>query len=195
MNLKLRNAMIAGAVGGGIIMAGRIISAQLPDVDIATTTTVMGLVVGGGIVAGLNAKAGNRRQPVASDAARQTALTFPNKPGTGYVVVLRQSRAVGSLGFDLDMDGVRVAQLMASQFVILPVAAGSHRLFADITRAPGKSAAEPLLVDITEGQVLFFETRTKMGLARTSVHLGALEDQSALRSRLARTAMIMPLDA
>lgn len=187
----MRNGVIALGLGGGIALAGFIASAQVPGLDIAGNALMMGLVVGLGTFAGLGARARNRPQAAASDQERAAMLAFPRRPGIGYIVVLRRERSARRAGFDLTIDGHPLARLMVSQFVVLPVVAGMHGLAADIPGAPGASAAPGWRGSIAAGDILLLETRTKMGLTRTSVYLEQLADSPQLRAQLAQMPMVM----
>jgi hypothetical protein len=132
-------------------------------------------------------------QPVASGEARAAALAFPAQPGMGAIVVWRRAKSIKMAGFDVTLDGALAAQLLVSQFVVLPVAIGTHRLFADIGDARGNSAVEPREVEVAENDMLFFETRTSMGVLRASVHLDPLADTPELRARLGKAAMVVPV--
>lgn len=188
---SLRNLAIALTLSGSILVAGRVASAQVAGLDITAETTTIALVIGAGTFAGLSARSRNRPQPIASAAARSAALAFPPRPGHGYLVVARRARAAAPAHFDLRCNDALVAQLAVGQFVVLAVAAGTCRLHADIPGAPGASAATPLAVDIPEQAVRFYETRTAMGLMRTSVHLEPVADTQAMRAALARMVMVV----
>lgn len=192
MNKTAKNVLIALAVGGSIFLAGQVVAAQVPEADIGRTTTMMGLVAGSGIFAALNARKGNRKLPTASGEGRAAALAFPPNPGGGHIVVARLKRTNRSLGYDVMLDGVVAAQLMAPQFVVLPVASGTHILSADIPGAAGKPADEQRNVLLAQGEVLFFEARSAMGLARAKIYLDPVSDTPDLRARLGKTPMVMP---
>lgn len=187
-----RNAMIAFFVGGGLFVALGAIEASMPGLDFGPTRQVMPLVLGFGLFAGLQGRAGNRKVPVASDARRAAALAFPTHAGQGWVVVMRDKGGGASVGFDLWVDDDRVAQLMAKRFVVLPLAAGTHRLFADIPGAPGKSAVAPMPITVAEGGIAFLAIRSTMGLTRTSQRLEPVPDTPVLRRALAGMAMVEP---
>lgn len=137
-------------------------------------------------------RADNKGQPTASGDARAAALAFPSRPGHGAIVVWRRTKSWSSkmAAFNLLLDGAFSARLMPRQFVILPVASGTHHLLAELQCVAG--AGTPCEVVVAEGQVQIFETRTSMGLTSSSVHLDPLADTPDLRARLGKAAMIIP---
>jgi hypothetical protein len=138
-------------------------------------------------------KTANKGQPTASGEARAAALAFPSRPGQGAIVIWRRTRSWSSkmAAFNLSLDGAFAARLMPRQFVIVPVASGTHRLLVEVQGAPG--AGVPCEVVIAQGQVLFFEIRTAMKVLISSLHLDPLDDTPDLRARLGKTAMVMPI--
>jgi hypothetical protein len=139
-------------------------------------------------------RADNKPQPTASGEARAAGLAFPSRPGHGSIVVWRRTKQWSSkmAAFNFSLDGAFAARLMPRQFVILPVASGPHRLLAQYQGAADK-AAVPQDIVVAEGQALFFETRTSMGLTSSSVHLDPLADTPELRARLGKAAMVVPV--
>jgi len=192
MNKTFRHGLIAVGVGGGLFLALQVLTAVTPGLDIGVQAILLPVMIGGGLFAALNAMAGNRKLATASRAEQAQALSFPVRPGEGYVVLIRRNRAVRQLGFDMMLDGGFATQLMPGQFAILPVAAGRHSVFADIPGAAGKSAVAPKDVVVAEGAPLFFETRTSLGLTRTSVHLDPIEDTPAIRRSLEGLGLVAP---
>jgi len=193
MTKSMRNLLIAAAVAAVTFAALLAAEASAPGVDLGAIKFVLPVVIFSGLSAGLNGLAGNRKLPAASGEMRAAALAFPPVAGGGYLVVLRRARSARTVGFVITLDGTVAAQLMATQFVILRLAGGPHRLNVDIPGAPGTSAAAPRDIEMAEGDIMFFETRTVMGLTRTSVHLDPLPDSPDLRERLGKAAMVMPV--
>ncbi len=192
MNKKMRNLLIAVAAGGGLFLVLTILMATTPGLNIGPQATVLPLVLGGGVYAALNAKNANRKLPTASGEARAQALSFPPRPGEGYIVLIRRAKSAKPIGFDMMLDGVDATQLMVGQFCVLPVSVARHTVFADVAGVAGKSGATPVEVLVTEGSVFFFETRLAMGLTRSSVHLDPVVDTPALRAGLEKLAMALP---
>jgi hypothetical protein len=149
------------------------------------------VVLGSGLFAGLNGLAGNRRVAVANAARKAELLAFPAVPGRGWIVVMRDKATVASaMGFDVAIDDAVVAQLAPKRFVMMALPAGTHRLFADIVRAPGPSAVAPLEVEVVEGGVMLFAIRASMGVLRTSLRLEAVADTPAARAALGRMGLV-----
>lgn len=188
MNVGIRNVLIAAGVGGSVIVAGAIASAMVPG--LGNTTSIMGMVMGSGVLAALTAKSKNRKLPVASGEAKAAALAFPFRPGMAQIAIARRKKSGKTVGFDVACDEAIVSQLMAGQFVILTVPAGGHRIAVDFATAPGASAAAPTEIAPREGDVLLFETRVKMGVMRSSVFLDTLPDSPEMRAALGRLTMV-----
>lgn len=189
----LGNLAIAFAVGGVLFTLLILAEASTPGLDLGATKFVLPMVLGSGLFTGLNALARNRRMPVANDARKAALLAFPPTPGAGWVVMMRdRSNAAGSIGFDVSVDDVAIAQLMPKRFTMMALPAGTHRLFADIPGAPGPSAVAPLEVDVGAGAVMIFAIRTSMGLVRTSPRLEPVADSPETRAMLARMKLVEP---
>lgn len=189
----LRNLAIALAVGGGLFAALILAEASLPGVDLGATKFVLPMVLGTGLFTGLNALARNRRVPVANDARKAELLAFPPSPGAGWIVMMRdRSNAAGSIGFDVSVDDVVIAQLIPKRFTMTALPAGAHRLFADIPGAPGPSAVAPLDIVVTPGAIMIFAIRTSIGLVRTSPRLDPIADTPEARAALARMLLVEP---
>jgi hypothetical protein len=189
----LRNLAIALAAGGGLFAALILAEADAPGVDLGATKFVLPMVLGSGLFSGLNALARNRRVPVADDARKAELLAFPPRPGAGWIVIMRdKSNAAGSIGFDVSIDDLMVAQLMPKRFTMMALPAGRHRLFADIPGAPGPSAVAPLEVDVVAGGIMIFAIRARMGLMRTSPRLDPVADSPETRAMLARMRLVEP---
>ncbi len=190
---KLRNLAIAVGVGGGLFLLLAYLEASTPGLDLGATKYVLPMVLGSGLFAGLNAKAGNRRLPVANDARKAELLGFPPREGAGWVVVMRDKATVASsLGFDVAVDDEVVTQLMPKRFTMIALPSGTHRLFADVAGAPGDSATAPLEIRIAPGAILIFAIRASMGLMRTSLRLDPVADSPAVRRALARMQLVEP---
>jgi len=138
-------------------------------------------------------KAANKGQPTASGEARAAALAFPSRPGQGAIVVWRRTRSWSSkmAAFNLSLDGAFAARLMTRQFVVVPVASGTHRLLVELQGAPGGGV--PCEVVVVQGEVLLFETRTATTMFTSSAHLDPLADTPDVRVRLGKVAMVMPV--
>lgn len=189
----LRNLAIAVAVGGCLFIALILAEASTPGLDLGATKFVLPMVLGSGLLTGLNALARNRRMPVATDARKAELLAFPPSPGAGWIVVMRdKTNAAGSIGFDVSVDDVVIAQLMPKRFTMMALPAGAHRLFADIPGAPGPSAVAPLDIAVAPGAIMIFAIRTSMGLVRTSPRLDAVADTPEARAILARMRLVEP---
>lgn len=188
---QLRNTLIAAAVAGAVWFALIFAQTSTPGLDFGSTTYVLPLVLFSGLLAGLNARAGNRRLPLASAARKAELLGFPAVPGHGWIVVLREkAHWGGAVGADLSIDDAPVAQLMPKRFTLISLPAGTHRLFADIPQAPGPSAVAPLSVELHQGEVLIFTIRASMAVFRTSLRLEPVADTPAVRAALARLALV-----
>ena len=189
----LRNLMIALGVGGGLFIILLYLEASTPGLDLGATKYGLPIVLGTGLFGGLNARARNRRVPVASDTRKTELLGFPQRDGHGWVVVMRDKATVASsLGFDVSIDDRLVTQLMPKRFTMVALPAGMHRLFADVAGAPGDPATAPMEVTVAAGAVLIFAIRASMGLTRTSLRLEPVADTPAARTTLARLALAEP---
>lgn len=189
----LRNLAIALAVGGGLFIALILAEASAPGLDFGATKFVLPMVLGSGLFTGLNALARNRRMPVATDARKAELLAFPPRLAAGWIVMMRdKSNAAGSIGFDVSVDDVVIAQLMPKRFTMMALPAGAHRLFADIPGAPGPSAVAPLEIMVAPGAIMIFAIRTSMGLVRTSPRLDPVADTPEARAILSRMRLVEP---
>ena len=187
----LRNLAIALAVAGSLYVALSLAEANAPGLDFGATKFVLSMVLGSGLYAGLNRKAGNRRVSVANDARKAELLAFPPRPDGGWIVVMRDKGNIGSgMGFDVSVDNITVAQLMPKRFAMTALATGSHRLGIHVPGSPGDFTAAPLEVMVTPGAVLIFAIRTSMGLVRSSLHLEPVADTPAMRTTLARMSLV-----
>jgi hypothetical protein len=174
------NLAIAIAVGGGLFAALIFLETSTPGLDLGAVKFVMPMVLGSGLFAGLNARAGNRRMSVANDARKAELLAFPPRPGHGWVVVMRDKGKIGSgIGFDVAVDQLVVAQLMPKHFTMLALPAGS-----------GNFAGTPLDLAVAPGATQIFAIRSSMGLMRTAVRLDPVADTPATRSALARMQLV-----
>jgi hypothetical protein len=186
------NAAIALGVAGAIFLGLQSLRLLAPGFDPGASGVVLPTVVAFGLWTGLNARAGNRKTPVADQSTRVQALAFKPEPGHGSLVFLRTKRYGPGVGFDVTVDGEAVVQLMTSRFAIVRAAAGRHRIFADIPGALGPSAVQPAEIELADGAVLFFRVAIVIGLLRSSLRLDPVPDTAALRAELARTPMVQP---
>jgi hypothetical protein len=190
---EVRNLLIALAVGGGLFILLLYLEASTPGLDLGTTKYVLPVVLGTGLFGGLNARARNRRMPLATDARKAELLGFPRRDECGWVVVMRDKATVaGALGFDVSIDDRLVTQLMPKRFTMVALPAGTHWLFADVAGAPGGSPAAPIEVTVAPGAVSIFAIRATMRLTRTSLRLEPVTDTPASRAALARLALTEP---
>jgi hypothetical protein len=189
----LLNLAIALGVGGGLFILLLYLEASTPGLDLGPTKYGLPIVLGTGLFAGLNARARNRRLPVASDARKTELLGFPQRDGCGWVVVMRDKATVASaLGFDVSIDDRLVTQLMPKRFTMVALPAGKHRLFAEVAGPTGDPAVAPKEVMVAAGTVVIFAIRASMGLTRTSLRLEPVADTSSARTTLARLALAEP---
>ena len=196
MNTTLRTFFIALAAGGGLFIVLIVLMATVPGLDIGPQATILPLVLGAGVFASLNAMKGNRKGPTASGEIQAQALSFPPRPGEGYIVLIRRARSIRHIGFDMKLDGTDITQLMPGQFTIVPVPAGRHAVSASMASTPGMPAIAPQDVLVPEGpenKVIFFETRAVMSLTQTAVHLDLVSDTPSLRAGLERLSMALPV--
>ncbi len=190
---KLRNLAIATGVGAALFLLLAYLEVSTPGLDLGATKYVLPMVLSSGLFAGLNARAGNRRVPVANDARKAELLGFPPRDGCGWVVMVRDKATVASsLGFDVAVDNKVITQLMPKRFTMIALPSGTHQLFADVAGAPGASAIAPLDVAIRPGEILIFAIRASMGLMRTSLRLDPAADSPAMRRALARMQLVEP---
>lgn len=195
-NPKFRNTLIAAAVAGAVWFALAFAQTSTRDLDFGTTTYVLPMVLFGGLLTGLNARAGNRRVPLASAARKAELLGFPPAPGHGWIAVMREKASWGgAVGADLSVDDAMVAQLMPKRFTLISLPAGPHQLFADIPEAPGPSAFPPLAIELREGEVQIYAIRAAMAVFRTSLRLDPVADTPAGRAALARLALVEPAES
>jgi hypothetical protein len=189
----LRNLAIALAVGGGLFTALIFAEASVPGLDLGAVKFVMPMVLGSGLFAGLNGRAGNRRVPVANDARKAELLAFPPKPGAGWIAVMRdKSNRVAGVGFDVSVDDIVIAQLMPKRFTMMALPAGAHRLFADVPGAPDTTKVAPRDVNVEGGDIMIFAIRSSMGLTRMSLRLDPVADTPEARAMLARMRLVEP---
>lgn len=187
----LRNLAIAIAVAGSLYVALILAEANAPGLDFGATKFVLPMVLGSGLYAGLNRKAGNRRVSVANDARKAELLAFPPRPDRGWIVVMRDKGNIGSgMGFDLSVGDKVVAQLMPKRFAMAALATGSHRLGIEVPGSPGDFAAEPLEIMVTPGTVLVFAIRASMGVMRSTLRLDPVDDTPELRRALSRMQLV-----
>lgn len=192
MPRSIVNALVALGLAGLILATGQVTTEMVPGLDIAPQTGVIAMVVAVGLFTGLNARAGNRRVRMASAQQREDALRLTPQPGKGLLVILRHSRSGKNVGFDVNLNGITLAQLRPRQFVILPVTPGPHEVLIAVSGAPAGTVFTPASVVMGEGDVHFLETQTALGIARTTIHLSPLGDSVQLRARLDTAAMILP---
>jgi hypothetical protein len=187
----LGNLAIAVAVAGGLYLALILAEANVAGLDLGATKFVLPMVLGSGLYAELNRKAGNRKVPVANDARKAELLAFPPRPDGGWIVVMRDKGNIGSgMGFDLSVDDVVVAQLMPKRFTMTSLATGAHRLCVEVPGSPGDFAAVPLDVMVTPGAVLIFAIRASMGVMRSTLRLDPVTDTPAQRRALSRMQLV-----
>jgi hypothetical protein len=183
------NLAIAVAVAGGLFTALTLTEASVADLDFGMTKFVLPMVLGSGLFAGLNARSANRRVPLANDVRKAELLAFTQRPGIGWIVVMRgRKNAGGALGFDVSIDGKVIAQLMPKRFTVVALTAGEHRLAADMPGAPG--TVVPLDIAIAAGSVQIFAIETSMGLMRATIRLDSVADTPAVRAALARMSLV-----
>lgn len=186
---RFGNLAIAVAVAGSLFTALILAEANVADLDLGMTKFVLPMVLGSGLFAGLNARSANRRVPLANDARKAELLAFTPRPGIGWIVVMRgKKNAGGALGFDVSIDGKVVAQLMPKRFTVVALAAGEHRLAADMPGAPG--TVFPLDIAIAAGAVQIFAIETSMGLMRATIRLDPVDDTPAVRAALASMSLV-----
>jgi len=185
------NLAVAVAVGGGLFAALTIAEASAPGLDFGAVKFVLPLVLGTGLFTALTRQASNRKTPVASDARKSDMLTFSDRPGRGWVVVMRdKSVATGAMGFDVLVDEAVVVQLMAPRFTIVDLPEGAHRLSVHVPGAPSDFAVEPRDIAVSPGAILIFAIRSSMGLTRTKLTFEPVPDTPAQRAALARMQMV-----
>lgn len=186
---RFGNLAIAVAVAGSLFTALILAEANVADLDLGMTKFVLPMVLGSGLFAGLNARSANRRVPLANDARKAELLAFTPRPGIGWIVVMRgKKNAGGALGFDVSIDGKVVAQLMPKRFTVVALAAGEHRLAADMPGAPG--TVFPLDIAIAAGAVQIFAIEMSMGLMRATIRLDPVTDTPAVRAALASMSLV-----
>jgi hypothetical protein len=185
------NLAIAIAVAGGLFAALIFAETSTPGLDLGAVKFVMPMVLGSGLFAGLNARAGNRRMPVANDARKAELLAFPPRPDHGWIVVMRDKGKIGSgIGFDVAVDDVVVAQLMPKRFSMFALRAGSHRLSIEVPGDTGNFSGTSLDVVVAPGTTQIFAIRSSMGVMRTALRLDPVTDTPAARSALARMQLV-----
>ena len=197
--LARRSAYIISiGVGVAVFVGLQLVSLIAPEYKPGLNGAVLPMVAGVGLFNLLNAlavnrglQAGNRTLSVASAEARAATLAFAPVPGQGRVVVIRRGRKEGrsAVGVDLLIDDAPRAQLMAQQFVVLPLSVGPHRLLAEVPGAPGGPARQPITSVLGDGAIIFYEMHLGIG----SLRLDPLPDTPELRARLAKTALVEPL--
>jgi hypothetical protein len=187
----LGNLAITMAVAGSLFAALIFAEANSPGVDLGAVKFVLPMVLGSGLFTGLNRRAGNRKMPVANDVRKTELLAFPPRPGSGWIVVMREkSAATAALGYDVLVDDVGITQLMPKRFTMLTLPAGMHRLFIDVPGARSDFAVVPLDITVTPGAILIFAIRSSMGVMRSSLRFDPVADTPALRATLARMQLV-----
>lgn len=191
--MTIRPYLIPAIVTAGLVLVIAWANSVIPG-GVGTGPSLIPALVGITLFRVGKIKAANKGQPTASSEARAAALAFPSRPGQGAIVIWRHARSWSSkmAAIDLSLDDVFTARLMTRQFVIVPVASGTHRLLAEFQGVPGGGV--PCEVVVAQGQMLFFETRTATKMFTSQVHLDSLADTSHLRVRLGKTAMVMPVE-
>lgn len=188
---KLGNLAIAIAVAGGLYAILILAEADAAGLDLGATKFVLPMVLGSGLYAGLNRKAGNRRMSIASDAQKAELLAFPPRPDSGWIVVMRDKSNIASgMGFDVSVDDVVIAQLMPKRFTMTALPAGAHRLSIEVPGSPGEVTGAPLDVVVAPGAVLIFAIRASMGVMRSTLRFDPLADTPATRSALGRMQLV-----
>ena len=187
----LRNLAIAIAVAGCLYVALILAEANAPGLDFGATKFVLPMVLGSGLYAGLNRKAGNRKVSIANDRRKAELLAFPSRSDAGWIVVMRDKGNIGSgMGFDLSVDDMVVAQLMPKRFTMTTLAAGAHRLGIEVPGSSGDFNATPLDVTVAPGAVLLFAIRASMGVMRSTLRLDLVADTPELRRALSRMQLV-----
>lgn len=192
MGKRFLNVGIAVGVASAIFFGLQSLRLLAPGFDPGSSAFILPMVIGSGLWTGLNARAGNKKTPVADHSARAQALNFKPESGYGSLVFMRTKRGAGGVGFDVTVDGEPVVQLMTPRFAVVRAPAGRHLIFADIPGASGPSAVKPTEIELADGAVLFFRTAMVMGVMRNSLRLDPVPDTAALRAELARTPMVLP---
>ncbi|WP_404336376.1 hypothetical protein AB2M62_19090 [Sphingomonas sp. MMS12-HWE2-04] len=187
----LANLAIAVAVAGSLYGALVYAEATTPGLEFGAVKFVLPMVLGSGLFTGLNRRSGNRRMPVTNGIRKAELLAFPPRAGSGWVVVLREKRAATrSLGFDVVVDRVAIAQLMPKRFTMIALPAGAHQLSVDVPGARGDFAVVPLDITVGADTVLIFAIRASMGLLRSPLRFDPVADTPALRATLAQFQLV-----
>lgn len=161
-------AMLAAAAGGG--------AAQQ-----STPPWFIGLIFG--VVAGTVylLLSGNRKLPLADDAARARALAGP-EGGQAQLLVVREGFVGKLAGVDVLVDGVAATQLKSPRFAALALAPGRHEVVATVQ---GKST-EAVPLDLSAGETAVLRIDMAIGRAK----LTRESDVAAVRRRLSGIPMV-----
>jgi hypothetical protein len=191
--MNIRPYLVPAIVTAGLVVFIAWANSVIPG-GVGTGPSLIPVLVGITLFRVGKIKAANKGQPTASGETRAAALASPSRPGQGAIVIWRRVRSWSSkmAAVNVSLDGNFAARLMTRQFVIVPVASGTHRLLAELLGAPGGGV--PCEVVVAQGQMLLFETRTATKMFTSQVHLDPLADTPDLRVRLGKTAMVMPVE-
>ncbi len=193
-NTIILTLAIVGGVIGGMLLTPLLRSAG------QSTGLPLSLLFNGAILIGVVAfviysLASNKRGVKADPMTRDQALRFQPIPGRTRLYLLREGFVGKAQGIDIELDGIRVAQLKSPRFTCIELAPGRHVLTAQFASRRGKARGEGRLeLEAREGELLLCRIGVAVGAWSGTVELRQEPNPVALQATLARTMMVLPLE-
>lgn len=187
MSKQLRNGIIAGAV---IVVTSFILGA-LGDTTLSSTAVSVGL--GAFVWYFLQNVAGNRTVKSVPDAERNRLLAEPVPAGQAVLYILREGIRGALVGWEVELDEHKLAQLKSPRFTRVVVAAGEHTLKVNPPGFAGtQTKAANSTVTLAAGEVAVFSLHTSTGMLQNQIQFRRENDTAAAIARLGSITMVAP---